>query len=243
METRDKLKNELPLFGYAQIHTEERKFIVCPYCGNDKSHSVSHILSGEHGNSFGPWYCDECGGSISGKLDSDGKIKLELSEQKMIHTFDLLKYFENSEEFYIIVRGLSWSNYENIFEGKEYFYAEHTCPTNFLQVEKVIQKNDSDPHGIFQYISSIPATLENEELIENCTEFNSVFNVFKEYAYNNLKFDCKECYSRGLIAKDSEDFICLHNDIPFGGMNFPKDGETTPDWCPKRILSKNLNND
>jgi len=42
--------------------------------------------------------------------------------------------------------------------ASEYFYNEHTCPTNFLRhVIRIIDaEGDDDPHGIFQFVSEKP---------------------------------------------------------------------------------------
>lgn len=37
-----------------------------------------------------------------------------------------------------------------------YFYEEHSCPTNYIRCEAIISKNDTDPHGLFTYVRSIP---------------------------------------------------------------------------------------
>lgn len=41
-------------------------------------------------------------------------------------------------------------------ENQQYFYEEHTCPTNWLmKVEEVIDKNGNhDPHGAFKYVGT-----------------------------------------------------------------------------------------
>ena len=42
--------------------------------------------------------------------------------------------------------------------NEEYFYNEHTCPTNYMtEVVKVISEDgNEDPHGIFAYVKTEP---------------------------------------------------------------------------------------
>jgi hypothetical protein len=45
-------------------------------------------------------------------------------------------------------------------EGDAYFYDEYTCPSNWLgDVEVVIQGDSTDPHGIAQWVASIPLAI------------------------------------------------------------------------------------
>ena len=43
-------------------------------------------------------------------------------------------------------------------EAKRYYYEEHTCPTNYLRAEMVIEADtmDDDPHGIFEFVDVFP---------------------------------------------------------------------------------------
>lgn len=213
----------------AEIHTEEKKYIVCPYCGDDKSFSVNHILDGTCKN-FGTWYCDSCGGGINGKLNSDDVIEIEFSEQKIFHTYDLLKYYKDEEEFFIIVPGISHS--KDIFDGKEYFYGEHTCPKNYLRVEKVISEDDADPHGIFQYISSIPKTKENQEFIDANCDVKQLIKLFKDYYSKNIIFNCTDCPA---AFREKDILTCFHEDVTIDGIPL-YDNKISPDWCPRKKL-------
>lgn len=70
----------------------------------------------------------------------------------------LLKY----HEAFIVVKGLhSWpATMEELLQDKEYFYNEHTCPTNFLDVELICENGDTDPHGIFEFVDAVWMTDE-----------------------------------------------------------------------------------
>jgi hypothetical protein len=62
-----------------------------------------------------------------------------------------------------VIEGM-YFNGEFDIDNKRYFYEEHTCPTNYLGVEMVVDLNDgdTDPHGIFEFVGAIPyVDLEN----------------------------------------------------------------------------------
>ena len=65
-----------------------------------------------------------------------------------------------------------------ISEHHEYYYNEHTCPTNYMRnVVAVIdlKHQDQDPHGIFEYI----ATLDYDEKVEDCNyDYTDVIKSF-----------------------------------------------------------------
>jgi hypothetical protein len=42
---------------------------------------------------------------------------------------------------------------EEFVDHQQYFYEEHTCPTNCLSsTEQIIFQNDADPHGLFKLV-------------------------------------------------------------------------------------------
>ena len=52
----------------------------------------------------------------------------------------------------------------------QYYYEEHTCPTNILdRVEVVIDGDDPDPHGLFRYLGEVDY---DDELRERITEID-----------------------------------------------------------------------
>ncbi len=131
--------------------TKPERYILCPGCKNEYfrvDHLAEHVRTA--------WYCDQCGirfrvhalagnriecevikGESKAKrlviLRSDGPVTLHL------HTFTTLPDSDETGH-------------------AEYFYNEHTCPTNFLgDVVKVIDADgDDDPHGIFAFVSIGP---------------------------------------------------------------------------------------
>lgn len=128
------------------------RFIACPHCGKG-AYLVSHLKPSQQ---FGPWYCDDCGGSYSGRVLDTDTIELELREARCLKTVVTLHYDPADGPFEIDVKGMRFKGIyddENPDKHDEYFYNEHTCPTNYLnRVIEIRQGENPDPHGIFRYV-------------------------------------------------------------------------------------------
>jgi hypothetical protein len=70
-------------------------------------------------------------------------------------TLALLRLYEKSgSPVYFIVEGVGHTNYGGI-EDNDYFYDEHSCPTNYVPVEAIFTPDDDDPHGVFEYVRTV----------------------------------------------------------------------------------------
>jgi len=140
-----------------QIITKTTSHFACPDCGAPSS-SIDHIDT--HDGSFGPWYCDECGIGVWGKF-SAGTLSLERHTERKVDTLVLLKHHRDESALFIVVDGmLLQKEGEPLDLGeanghKAYFYDDHTCPKNYLGVHAVIEGDDQDPHGVFQFVAQI----------------------------------------------------------------------------------------
>lgn len=138
----------------ASTTIEVTHFIDCPHCYNDR-YRVDHLFSPDKQvRHFGPWYCDECGGSFSGKVIGSDVFVEKHDESKRK---DKCLVFLKNNNVMLVVKGMYFDGELNL-ENERYFYEEHTCPTNYLGVEMVIDTDDgdTDPHGIFEFIGAIP---------------------------------------------------------------------------------------
>ncbi len=95
-------------------------------------------------------------------------------------TIGLLSLIVPEGPLYFVVEGISQfksgQSEEDWLEGRRYWYEEHTCPTNFIRIEAIFLRDDSDPHGIFtledavwmtpEYLAAKEAGEENEYLQE-----------------------------------------------------------------------------
>ena len=129
----------------------ETRYIYCPRCGGGQ-HEISHL---EVGCDFGPWYCDEraCGYAFTGVVTTRG-ADVQMLPNRIVRTTVTLRA---TRPFTLIVRGMRFEGREQGSEGHdEYFYNEHTCPTNLLDdiVRFIDEDGDTDPHGIFEYVKT-----------------------------------------------------------------------------------------
>lgn len=134
-----------------------RIYVKCPFCGEGKSR-VCHLFGQQLPNTFGPWYCDGCGKGYTGTINSETDIDLkEYTRDFFAPSLSVLKLEPRTEPVYLVLKDRAY----NGDIDKEYFFNEHTCPTNFMsQVEKIIDRDDYDPHGVFSFVGS--ALVEND---------------------------------------------------------------------------------
>ncbi|MRT30868.1 hypothetical protein [Herbaspirillum sp. CAH-3] len=151
--------------------THTKTFIRCPHCDGDEF-PVDHILNGTWKRSFGPWYCDTCGGSFRGTKDDVGQIDLELLDERKVQTLDLLVLQPQAKPVYFVLRGMRFEGpkFDGYPDNKEFFYEEHSCPTNWLRnIQTLIHDDDDDPHGLIEFVRSIESTpelLERDDMRE-----------------------------------------------------------------------------
>lgn len=138
----------------ATIHVETKRYIRCTEC-NHPSYSWGHLKPGQ---TFGPWYCDECGHAIRGVATAHG-ADIESAPDRKIRTLVLLRLYDQLNDgmyVHIVVEGMTFvkPGEEPNFEHDEYHYNERTCPWNYLRLP-IKAGDDSDPHGVFVHQETI----------------------------------------------------------------------------------------
>ena len=126
--------------------TETIKYVLCPCC-EKKVGSINHLNTGTYG-----WYCDGCGNKVQFIMQNGSVV----SSQKTGETKEKTLVFLKSGDIGLVVEGMSFNGEQ---QNDEYFYNEHTCPTNYLsRVVTIVdlEHNDCDPHGIFEYVTTLP---------------------------------------------------------------------------------------
>lgn len=130
--------------------------VACPNC-SELAGCVDHILDGTGPRSFGPWYCDACGRGYYGDLLPGGEIEIRPSNEMRVLTLDHLVLPPQEHPVHFVVKGMSFvdqSGSRGSPYHKRYFYEEHSCPTNFIEAEMIAVDGDTDPHGLFKFVSS-----------------------------------------------------------------------------------------
>lgn len=153
--------------------TETKTYVVCPCCDGNLG-SIDHLMGNKVGSTW-LWYCDGCGARVKFAMEGNEVVSTEPTGEKSVRTIDFLKHGDIG----LIVEGMAFAKDGKVdLDGKEYWYNEHTCPTNYLKNVLAIvdlKTDDYDPHGIFEYVGT---TQWNPQVSDwNCS-FD--FRVYKE---------------------------------------------------------------
>jgi hypothetical protein len=57
--------------------------------------------------------------------------------------------------FFIVEGAAIFCPIPELQESRRFLYEEHTCPTNFIDIEAICFKGDMDPHGVFRHVRSV----------------------------------------------------------------------------------------
>ena len=155
--------------------------LCCANCGHLMGR-VDHLNA--NGNA-GPWYCDDCGIGWYIQKDAAGDVLVEDKGKRKEKTLVLLdlKPDELNDPLRLVVQGMRFNDQEDdaarLFDQSQYFYEEHTCPSNYLRtVEHVFLGENSDPHGLFNYIGEMKKA---DFAGETCNmEFGDIAALLKE---------------------------------------------------------------
>jgi len=101
--------------------------------------------------------CEVC--STPWDIDMDGKeAALTVNqEEQPVYGYALLAYTGGGLPHYVVVKTMinlrhHHGDREEAVHHLNYFYKEHTCPTNFVGVECVVVNADYDPHGMYTFV-------------------------------------------------------------------------------------------
>lgn len=144
---------------YMKAKIKKIAHIICPHCGEGENR-IDHL---DEGQTFGPWYCDECGKAYRGKRTKNGaEIEKLLDQHREVAA--ILQY-RFDKRLFLVVPALQISNRQGVMspiaeelENHAYYFNYHTCPSNFLRsgehvTPEVIFDGDGDPHGIFEFVA------------------------------------------------------------------------------------------
>ena len=150
---------------------EKKEFsFKCTNCNNHEF-TITHLMNKKWKGNFGPWHCDNCGVSFNGEFRNK---KLYIERANSTIKKDTLVCLKK-DNIYLIVKGICL---DDSIEHDEYHYEEKTCPTNYLSRVMVIidaEDGDTDPHGIFEYVETIPYDEKIDEM-----SFEEIKKLFKK---------------------------------------------------------------
>jgi hypothetical protein len=145
--------------GAMNIATEARTWALCPTC-NGRVGTIDHLAVGDEA---GAWFCDQCGAGWWLKRTADGAEHRPHSERKE-RTIVTLALPPQDSAVTFVLDGFRIVKPGEEHDGDAYFYDEHTCPTNWLRdVTEVRFRDSDDPHGLFRWVSTVPASAEGGE--------------------------------------------------------------------------------
>lgn len=131
--------------------TKPERYILCPGCQKD-DFRVDHLPAGTNT----AWYCDECGIRFRVHAMANDKVECEVMEGESRAKRTVILRSDGPVTLHLSDSVMLPDDDEA--GHAEYFYNEHTCPTNFMaKVTKVIDEDgDDDPHGVFRFVSISP---------------------------------------------------------------------------------------
>ena len=137
------------------VQSKVKLYVPCPNC-LEGDWQVDHIPVG---SAFGPWSCSKCHGYGKGRRLNTNEFVVEIGVGKKETPITVT--LESCTEPKITLKLNTWKydhsqkdTPEEFTEHLTYYYNEHTCPTNFMcDIEQIIFEGDSDPHGVFQFVS------------------------------------------------------------------------------------------
>lgn len=139
---------------------EEQLFFKCP-CGED-AFRFDHLRENWKStgkkpySGWGPWYCEHCGTGWGGEVQFDpAEVKVRKIAEKR-RQWVVLEVVPTEEPIRFQVLSEEYDHGEGYTDRNlEYFYNEHTCPTNWIRdVKKIIVGSDTDPHGFARVVQS-----------------------------------------------------------------------------------------
>jgi hypothetical protein len=133
-----------------------KKFFMCINC-NKGEFQYNHL---EPGKNWGPWHCSNCGVSFRGSIDMSGEPIVERTsegiDEPVLVLLRLCLPLSDGSIVHAIIKAVNYGGKAIDESHQEYFYNEGTCPTNWMsEIDTIIENQNVDPHGIFQWVSTI----------------------------------------------------------------------------------------
>jgi ribosomal protein S27AE len=142
------------------IATRTTTHAVCPTCG-ELVGQIDHLLSSRVETR---WYCKRCGQQYGLRSDGDGHVDITPRRERCVTTYDVLVLPPQEQPVYFVVKGMRFDRLdcketpEEAREHAEFYYEEHSCPTNWLRPEMVYIDGDADPHGLIKFVRRVDAS-------------------------------------------------------------------------------------
>jgi predicted RNA-binding Zn-ribbon protein involved in translation (DUF1610 family) len=148
--------------------TSTKTFVHCPNCGAQAS-SIDHLFAKREFKTT--WGCDSCGSYFDLLVDGPDRVEVGINNERGVSVpcLHVLALRPRAHPVFAVISARDYGRKEKPFDGAEYFYNEHTCPTNWTSdIEMLIDDGDGDPHGVFEYVESVdlPPDMSPEDMDE-----------------------------------------------------------------------------
>jgi ribosomal protein L37AE/L43A len=149
------------------ITTYSQEYILCPHCGEKSGQRICHLYD-QTPRRFGPWACENCDKYFSGTVNAPSDVTLVKEDKppkKRLLT--LLKFPGKDGDVFFIQNHFDYGHsdpYDELQSHNQYFFEEHSCPTNWLRnTAVVVQNGDHDPHGFLEYVRTVRVEKDFDE--------------------------------------------------------------------------------
>ena len=154
-----------------QAKLVHKPYIECPDCGDTNSFSIGHLINTDQ--SFGRWYCDNCGCAIMGETKKNGNIYFSKCKEKRTEQASLLRL----NNILVLVKHHDYG-FDKLPDSDRFFFEDHQCPENIMNMVQMVinlENGEADQHGLFEYLATI-------DWADNMDEYtvNEIKELFKE---------------------------------------------------------------
>lgn len=170
------------------IREHLKTYAVCPACGEDAG-CINHLLGQTLETQ---WYCDACGQCYRLKFTNENGVAVDISVvegKRKITTVDMLVLKPQDKPVYFIVKGMRFEGEDDDrdeHEHKQFFYEEHSCPTNWFKPSVVAFDGDYDPHGLIEFVA---------------TRDDAAFPPDETYGPNNHDFALQKFIEESMVTR------------------------------------------
>lgn len=142
-------------------------FVHCPSCG-EQAGRIDHLFDDKQ-EFRTTWSCDSCGNGYDLLVNGRDHVEIAINNERgaNIPCLHVLALRPKPRPVFVVISARDYERKSKPYEGAEYFYNEHTCPTNWTdQIQMLISDGDDDPHGLFEYVESVDLPTDVEDMNE-----------------------------------------------------------------------------
>lgn len=135
-----------------------KDYIQCPHCGEATTREFTSETATQ--NRYWEYRHRECGGSFMyGYVNGTGVVGAIVGEPEETPIKSLMMIPPQKEPVYFVIGNSTYSRDEDGTPDldRDYYYNEHSCPTNWMEnITAIIIGDDGDPHGLIEHVRSMP---------------------------------------------------------------------------------------